>query len=258
MPRECPHEKERNPLTNRCIKKCPEDNERNQKGRCIKKCPEGKIRNPSTGRCINDKKRKKSAKTPTKKSAKKSAKTAGKKSAKKADKKSAKKAGKKSAKTAEKKSAKSTSKKSAKSADKKSAKSPGRKSAKTAEKKSAKSPGRKSAKTAGKKSAKLPGKKIPVFTHWPIRPNEMTLEEYNMFQEYNNFVKSTPDKMIDLNLETLTDIKPFYRKLQVVLHPDRNGGVRSELYNKVQNLFDKRYNDARLNQQREDLNWKKA
>jgi len=251
MPRECPHEKERNPLTNRCIKKCPEDNERNQKGRCIKKCPEGKIRNPSTGRCINDKKRKKSAKTPTKKSAK----SAGKKSAKTAGKKSAKSPTKKSAKSAGKKSAKSAGRKSAKSAGKKSA---GKKSAKKAEKKSAKSPGRKSAKTAGKKSAKLPGKKMPVFTHWPIRPNEMTLEEYNMFQEYNNFVKSTPDKMIDLNLETLTDIKPFYRKLQVVLHPDRNGGVRSELYNKVQNLFDKRYNDARLNQQREDLNWKKA
>ena len=208
MPRECPHEKERNPLTNRCIKKCPEDNERNQKGRCIKKCPEGKIRNPSTGRCINDKTRKKSA-------------------------------GKKSAKSPSKKSAKSSTKKSAKSAGKK----------------SAKSPSKKSAKTPGKKSAKKAGKKMPVFTHWPIRPNEITLEEYNMFQEYNNF---NPDKMIDLNLETLKDIKPFYRKLQVVLHPDRNNGVRLELFNRMQALYDKRYNNDRIYAQGENKDWKKS
>jgi hypothetical protein len=216
MPRECPHEKERNPLTNRCIKKCPEDNERNQKGRCIKKCPEGKIRNPSTGRCINDKTRKKSA-------------------------------GKKSAKSPTKKSAKSSSKKSAKTAGKKSAKKAEKKSAKKAEKKSAKSP--------GKKSAKKAGKKMPVFTHWPIRPNEITLEEYNMFQEYNNF---NPDKMIDLNLETLKDIKPFYRKLQVVLHPDRNNGVRLELFNRMQALYDKRYNNDRIYAQGENKDWKKS
>ena len=216
MPRECPHEKERNPLTNRCIKKCPEDNERNQKGRCIKKCPEGKIRNPSTGRCINDKKRKKSA---------------------------------------GKKSAKSPSKKSAKSSTKKSAKSAGKKSAKSADKKSAKSPSKNTAKSADKKSAQKAGKKMPVFTHWPIRPNEITLEEYNMFQEYNNF---NPDKMIDLNLETLKDIKPFYRKLQVVLHPDRNNGVRLELFNRMQALYDKRYNNDRIYAQGENKDWKKS
>jgi hypothetical protein len=224
MPRECPHEKERNPLTNRCIKKCPEDNERNQKGRCIKKCPEGKIRNPSTGRCINDKTRKKSA-------------------------------GKKSAKSPTKKSAKSSSKKSAKTAGKKSAKTAGKKSAKTPSKKSAKKAEKKSAKLPGKKSAKKAGKKMPVFTHWPIRPNEITLEEYNMFQEYNNF---NPDKMIDLNLETLKDIKPFYRKLQVVLHPDRNNGVRLELFNRMQALYDKRYNNDRIYAQGENKDWKKS
>jgi hypothetical protein len=224
MPRECPHEKERNPLTNRCIKKCPEDNERNQKGRCIKKCPEGKIRNPSTGRCINDKTRKKSA-------------------------------GKKSAKSPTKKSAKSPTKKSAKSSSKKSAKTAGKKSAKKAEKKSAKKAEKKSAKSPGKKSAKKAGKKMPVFTHWPIRPNEITLEEYNMFQEYNNF---NPDKMIDLNLETLKDIKPFYRKLQVVLHPDRNNGVRLELFNRMQALYDKRYNNDRIYAQGENKDWKKS
>jgi hypothetical protein len=240
MPRECPHEKERNPLTNRCIKKCPEDNERNQKGRCIKKCPEGKIRNPSTGRCINDKTRKKSA---------------GKKSAKSPSKKSAKSSTKKSAKSAGKKSAKSPSKKSAKTPGKKSAKSPSKKTAKSADKKSAKSPSKKSAKTPGKKSAKKAGKKMPVFTHWPIRPNEITLEEYNMFQEYNNF---NPDKMIDLNLETLKDIKPFYRKLQVVLHPDRNNGVRLELFNRMQALYDKRYNNDRIYAQGENKDWKKS
>ena len=208
MSRECPFGKERNPLTNRCIKKCQEDTERNQKGRCIKKCQEGKIRNPLTGRCINDKTRKKSA-------------------------------GKKSAKSPSKKSAKSSTKKSAKSAGKK----------------SAKSPTKKSAKTAGKKSAKKAGKKMPVFTHWPIRPNEITLEEYNMFQEYNNF---NPDKMIDLNLETLKDIKPFYRKLQVVLHPDRNNGVRLELFNRMQALYDKRYNNDRIYAQGENKDWKKS
>ena len=122
-------------------------------------------------------------------------------------------------------------------------------------KKSAKSPSKKTAKSADKKSAKKAGKKMPVFTHWPIRPNEITLEEYNMFQEYNNF---NPDKMIDLNLETLKDIKPFYRKLQVVLHPDRNNGVRLELFNRMQALYDKRYNNDRIYAQGENKDWKKS
>jgi len=64
--------------------------------------------------------------------------------------------------------------------------------------------------------------------------------------------------MIDLNLTTLTDVKPLYRKMQKFVHPDRNGGVHSEMYYKIQNLFDKRYNDARVNEQKEDLSWKKA
>jgi hypothetical protein len=80
-----------------------------------------------------------------------------------------------------------------------------------------------------------------------------------MFQEYIEFTKSNPTKdKIDLDLRTLTDIKPFYRTVQRNLHPDRNGGQRLELNTKMQNLFDKRYNDARIAQQREDLTWRKA
>ena len=94
-----------------------------------------------------------------------------------------------------------------------------------------------------------------VFAHWPIRPNEMTLEEYNMFQEYNAF---KPDDTIDLNLETLKDVKKFYRKLQIILHPDRNKNVRLELFDKMQALYNKRYNNDRLNAQGENKDWKKS
>ena len=83
----------------------------------------------------------------------------------------------------------------------------------------------------------------------------MTLEEYNMFQEYNAF-KS--DDTIDLNLETLKDVKPFYRKLQVILHPDRNKNIRLELFDRMQALYDKRYNNDRLDAQGENKDWKKS
>ena len=83
----------------------------------------------------------------------------------------------------------------------------------------------------------------------------MTLEEYNMFQEYNAF---KPDDTIDLNLETLKDVKKFYRKLQIILHPDRNKHIRLELFDKMQALYDKRYNNDRLNAQGENKDWKKS
>ena len=241
MSRECPFGKERNPLTNRCIKKCQEDMERNQKGRCIKKCQEGKIRNPLTGRCIKSTEPKQS-----KKSAKKSSKSkSSKKSAKKSSKKSAKKSSKKSA---EPKASKKSAKKSAEpKASKKSAKP------KASKKPSKKSDDPKPSKKSAEPKPKH--KKGPVFAHWPIRPNEMTLEEYNMFQEYNAF---KPDDTIDLNLETLKDVKKFYRKLQIILHPDRNKNVRLELFDKMQALYNKRYNNDRLNAQGYNTDWKKS
>ena len=55
--RECPEDKEINPVTGRCVKKCKDGEIRDQKtGKCIKRkreeCPEGKEINPVTGRCI--------------------------------------------------------------------------------------------------------------------------------------------------------------------------------------------------------------
>jgi DNA mismatch repair ATPase MutL len=215
--------------------------ERNQKGRCIKKCQEGKIRNPLTGRCIKSTEPKQS-----KKSAKKSSKSkSSKKSAKKSSKKSAKKSSKKSA---EPKASKKSAKKSAEpKASKKSAKP------KASKKPSKKSDDPKPSKKSAEPKPKH--KKGPVFAHWPIRPNEMTLEEYNMFQEYNAF---KPDDTIDLNLETLKDVKKFYRKLQIILHPDRNKNVRLELFDKMQALYNKRYNNDRLNAQGYNTDWKKS
>ena len=189
-------------------KKCQDDTERNENGRCIKKCPEGKIRNPQTGRCVNPRK---------------------------------------------------SARKSAQPRARKSAQPRPRKSARKAAKKSAQPPPRKSA----RKSAQPPPRKeaLPraAFSTLPLFPNQVTFDEYIMFQEYIEFTKSNPTKdKIDLDLRTLTDIKPFYRTLQKNLHPDRNGGQRLELNTKMQNLFDKRYNDARIAQQREDLTWRKA
>jgi hypothetical protein len=226
--------------------------ERNQKGRCIKKCQEGKIRNPLTGRCIKSAKKSTDPK-PSKKSAEpKPSKNRKKSSKKSAEPKPSKKSAKKSAKP---KPSKKPSKKSAKpKPSKKSSKKPSKKSAKP---KPSKKPSKKSAKPKpSKKSDPKPKhKKGPVFAHWPIRPNEMTLEEYNMFQEYNAF---KPDDTIDLNLETLKDVKKFYRKLQVVLHPDRNKNVRLELFDRMQELYDKRYNNDRLNTQGYNTDWKKS
>jgi DNA mismatch repair ATPase MutL len=231
--------------------------ERNQKGRCIKKCQEGKIRNPLTGRCIKSAEPKQSKKS-SKKSAKKSSKKPSKKSAEpKASKKSAKK-------SAEPKASKKSAKKPSKKSAKKSAKKPSKKSAepkpskKSAKKSAEPKPSKKSAEPKPSKKSAEPKpkyKKEPVFAHWPIRPNEMTLEEYNMFQEYNAF---KPDDTIDLNLETLKDVKKFYRKLQIILHPDRNKNVRLELFDKMQALYNKRYNNDRLNAQGENKDWKKS
>jgi DNA mismatch repair ATPase MutL len=232
--------------------------ERNQKGRCIKKCQEGKIRNPLTGRCIKSTEPKQSKKSAKKSSKSKSSKKSAKKSSKKSAKKSAKKSSKKSA---EPKPSKKSAKKSAEpKASKKSAKKSAepKVSKKSAKPKASKKPSKKSDDPKpSKKSAepKPKHKKGPVFAHWPIRPNEMTLEEYNMFQEYNAF---KPDDTIDLNLETLKDVKKFYRKLQIILHPDRNKNVRLELFDKMQALYNKRYNNDRLNAQGYNTDWKKS
>ena len=239
MSRECPFGKERSPITNRCVKKCQDDTERNENGRCIKKCPEGKIRNPQTGRCVNPRKS-------ARKSAKKSAQPRPRKSAKKSAQPRPRKSAKKSAQPRPRKSAR------------KSAQPRPRKSARKAAKKSAQPPPRKSA----RKSAQQPPRKeaLPraAFSTLPLFPNQVTFDEYIAFQEYIEFTKSNPTKVkIDLDLRTLTDIKPFYRIAQRNLHPDTNGGKQFELYIKIQNLFDKRYNPHK-EQQGYDLTWRKA
>ena len=50
----CPPEKELNPATNRCNKRCPDDKHRNDNFRCVKianPCPPEKELNPATNRC---------------------------------------------------------------------------------------------------------------------------------------------------------------------------------------------------------------
>jgi serine/threonine protein kinase len=67
----CPPEKEYNPKTKRCVKKCKDGYSRSpdfkckknktvkiQKEKSVKACPEGKIRNEKTGRCIKDRTKK--------------------------------------------------------------------------------------------------------------------------------------------------------------------------------------------------------
>jgi hypothetical protein len=53
MVSKCAPDKERNPITGACRKKCNKDKEEvNIKdGKCIAKCKDGKVRNPETGRC---------------------------------------------------------------------------------------------------------------------------------------------------------------------------------------------------------------
>lgn len=55
----CPPDKELNPKTKRCIKKCKSDQVRNDKGRCVrtskKKCPKGQVRDRVTKECRDDK-----------------------------------------------------------------------------------------------------------------------------------------------------------------------------------------------------------
>ena len=57
--RACPPEKEINPSTNRCVKKCPEGKHRNDQFKCVNntakakpKCPPEKEINPATNRCV--------------------------------------------------------------------------------------------------------------------------------------------------------------------------------------------------------------
>jgi hypothetical protein len=62
----CPEEKEFNPITKRCVKKCKKDYERNDNFKCTRKtkgnksnksnsikiCPSNKVLNPRTNRCV--------------------------------------------------------------------------------------------------------------------------------------------------------------------------------------------------------------
>lgn len=59
----CPEDKELNPKTKRCVKKCKSDQVRNDKGRCVgkssKKCPKGQVRDRITKECREDRRRSK-------------------------------------------------------------------------------------------------------------------------------------------------------------------------------------------------------
>jgi hypothetical protein len=59
----CPEDKELNPKTKRCVKKCKSDQVRNDKGRCVrkssKKCPKGQVRDRITKECRDDRRRSK-------------------------------------------------------------------------------------------------------------------------------------------------------------------------------------------------------
>lgn len=56
MKKECPSEKEYNPITKRCNKKCKNGFVRDSQFKCKKtikkRCPNGKVRNPKTRRCV--------------------------------------------------------------------------------------------------------------------------------------------------------------------------------------------------------------
>ncbi len=57
--KDCPEDKERNPLTRRCVKKCEEGKERSLvSGQCVKPCPKGQTRSLISGHCKVDKTRK--------------------------------------------------------------------------------------------------------------------------------------------------------------------------------------------------------
>ena len=66
--RNCPDDKEYNPFTKRCVKKCKPGHQRDastfkckkikdaraKRSKTVKQCPAGKERNPKTGRCVNE------------------------------------------------------------------------------------------------------------------------------------------------------------------------------------------------------------